>query len=79
MTRSEHREKNIKNERKSGGWIERCTGHRKVGHSLGRVYKKCCEGELIFFPSGMKVEKEGQLGAFSASVSYQDLTTASSS
>ena len=43
MTRSEHREKNIKNERKSGGWIERCTGHRKVGHSLGRVYKKCGE------------------------------------
>ena len=57
-------EKNIKNERKSGGWIERCTGHRKVGHSLGRVYKKCGEGELIFFSFWDEGREGGSVGCF---------------
>jgi len=59
-------EKSIESKRKSEGWIERHTGSRREGHSV-EGFLRC--GEELPFPFGMLAVEEGQLGAFSASLS----------
>jgi hypothetical protein len=48
LTGSEHRNKTIESKRKSGAWIERHTGYRKEGHSVGKVFKTVWRKKFYF-------------------------------
>ena len=58
MTESERRKK-TERVRKSGGQIERHTGSRREGHSVGRVFKTVWRRRAGIFPLGHWMRSAG--------------------